>query len=229
MARKEPSKVKTIVKATIVISFLLALLFGSAGTFNWLEAWLFLILYLAAGVGGVIWLKRNDPDLLNERSKVKEDVKTWDKNIMLAYTFLIMIMLAVIGMDAVRFHWSQVPFVLKVFGFFCYIPAMVIIFLTMKHNAYLSKVVRIQEDRGHQVCTTGPYQYVRHPMYVGIILFMLNLPISLGSFYGLIPSFLIVLLFILRTSLEDKTLHKELPGYNEYAEKVRYKLIPGLW
>jgi len=148
---------------------------------------------------------------------------------MLVFTFLIMIMLAVTGIDAVRFHWSQVPFVLKAFGFFGYIPAMVIIFLTMIHNTYLSKMVRIQEDRGHQVCTTGPYKYVRHPMYVGVILFMLSLPISLGSFYGLIPSFLIVLLFILRTSLEDKTLHEELPGYKEYAKKVRNKLIPGIW
>jgi len=184
---------------------------------------------MAAAGGGVIWLKKNDPDLLKERLSTKKDVKAWDKKIMLAYIFLLILMFALIGFDAVRFRWSQMSFALKVVGFLGYIPVMIIIFLTMVHNTYLSKMVRIQEDRGHQICTTGPYQYIRHPMYIGIIIFIFCLPFSLGSFYALIPALLIIILFMLRTSLEDKTLHEELPGYKEYAQRVRYKLIPGIW
>ena len=99
----------------------------------------------------------------------------------------------------------------------------------MKENAFLSDVVRIQEDRGHTVCTTGPYRYVRHPMYVGVILIMICYPLSLGSLYTLIPAVIIVILFFIRTALEDKSLHEELTGYKDYAQNVRYRLIPGVW
>ncbi|MGD9347484.1 MAG: isoprenylcysteine carboxylmethyltransferase family protein, partial [Candidatus Aminicenantes bacterium] len=104
-----------------------------------------------------------------------------------------------------------------------------LVFWTMTQNRYLSEVVRIQKDRGHKVCTTGPYKYVRHPMYVGVIIFVICLPLALGSFFALITGLLIILVFLIRTWLEDKTLQNELPGYKEYAEEVRYKLIPGVW
>ncbi len=97
----------------------------------------------------------------------------------------------------------------------------------MKENTYLSHFVEIQE--GHTVITTGPYQYIRHPMYLAIILYSLTLPLALGSLYGLIPGGLLVLLIIIRTALEDRTLHNELAGYQEYASRVRYRLVPGLW
>lgn len=138
-------------------------------------------------------------------------------------------MLAVAGLDAVRFSWSRVPLALKILGFMGYIPAMIILFSVFAKNPFLSQLVRIQADRGHRVCATGPYKYVRHPMYVGIMISILCVPLSLGSFYALIPGSLIVFLFVLRTSLEDKTLYEELPGYREYAERVRYRLIPGIW
>ena len=110
-----------------------------------------------------------------------------------------------------------------------YIPGSAVAFWAMRENAFLSDVVRIQEDRGHTVCTTGPYRYVRHPMYVGVILIMICFPFSLGSLYTLIPAFIIVILFFIRTALEDKTLLEELPGYKEYAQRVRHRLIPGIW
>ncbi len=99
----------------------------------------------------------------------------------------------------------------------------------MRVNTYLSDAVRIQEDRGHKVCRTGPYKYVRHPMYTGIIFVMLCLPFALGSFFALIPAIIIVALFIIRTALEDKTLQEELLGYKEYTETARFRLFPGLW
>lgn len=219
-------KILRIIFAILLVFFLV---FGSAGTFRWPEAWAFLLLYFIAVGGIVIWLKINDPELLKERMSSKKDAKSWDKKIILVYTFLLMIMIATAGLDAVRFRWSHVPLSLKIVGFFGFVPTFFLVFWAMNENTYLSEVVRIQKDRGHRVCTTGPYKYVRHPMYAGVILIILCLPLALGSFYALIPGSLIILLFILRTFLEDKTLQDELPGYGDYARTVRYKLIPGIW
>ncbi len=226
---KEDSILVKIIKGVVTVFFMLALLFIPAGTLKWLEAWILLLFYFTAVSGVLIWMKIKAPDLLKERMSRNKEIKSWDKIIMTAYSFLLIILLAVAGLDAVRFGWSEVPLVLKALGFIGYIPALVFAFWAMKENAYSSDVVRIQEDRGHIVCTTGPYRYVRHPMYVGVILFVLCFPLSLGSLFSFIPASLIVVLFILRTSLEDKTLQEELPGYKEYAQTVRYRLMPGVW
>jgi protein-S-isoprenylcysteine O-methyltransferase Ste14 len=207
----------------------MALFFGSAGSFNWIEAWLFLFFYVIAVTAMVTWLKKNAPELLKERMSRKKDAKTWDKIILVAYSILVMIMLVVAGFDAIRYQWTHVPVGVRVLGFLGFIPAYMVIFWTMMENRYLSEAVRIQEERGHEVCTTGPYRYVRHPMYVGVIIFVICFPLALGSFIALFLSVLIIVVFLIRTLLEDKTLQKELPGYREYAEQVRYRLIPGIW
>jgi protein-S-isoprenylcysteine O-methyltransferase Ste14 len=229
MAEKKSSKLKDTIRVIVTIVFILAIIFVPAGTLNWPEAWLYLILYIFAVGGCLIWLKKNDPELLKERRSTRKDVKGWDKKIILAYTITLIIMLALAGLDAVRFRWSQMPLMLKVLGFLGFIPAVTLGFWAMKQNTYLAQYVRIQKERGHRVITTGPYKYVRHPMYVGVILFILCFPLALGSLYSFIPALIIVILFIIRTSLEDKTLQEELEGYQEYAKRVRYKLIPGIW
>jgi protein-S-isoprenylcysteine O-methyltransferase Ste14 len=220
---------KTTMKVIIGIIVLLLLLFGSAGTIYWIEAWILIIIYFIYVMGSFIWLKKNNPELLKERTSRRNEGKWWDKIILTIYTILLMFMLVICGIDAVRFHWSNLPLILKIIGFIGYIPSVIIIFLTIKENAYLSEVVRIQKDRSQQVVKTGPYKYVRHPMYSGIILMILFTPFALGSFIALIFSGLIIILFIIRTYLEDKTLQNELPGYKEYIKKVRYRLVPGLW
>jgi protein-S-isoprenylcysteine O-methyltransferase Ste14 len=229
MAEKKFSKLKDTVRIIAAIIFLLALIFVPAGTLNWPEAWLLLGLYFVAVAGCIMWLKKNDPELLKERRSIRKDVKTWDKNIIFVYTIFLLIMLVLASLDAVRFGWSRVPLVWKAFGFLGFIPGAAIGFWAMKQNTYLAHYVRIQKDRGHRVITTGPYKYVRHPMYVGIILFILCFPLALGSLYSFIPALIIVILFVIRTSLEDKTLQEELEGYQEYARRVRYKLIPGIY
>jgi len=229
VAPEEASKIKNIFRGIALLGSLMALFFGSAGTFNWPEAWLFLILYAVAVIGMVRWLKKHNPELLKERMSRRKDAKTWDKIILILYSLLVMMMLAVAGLDAIRYQWTHVPPVLKVLGFLGFIPAYMLIFWTMTQNRYLSEVVRIQEERGHEVCTTGPYQYVRHPMYVGVIIFVFCLPLALGSFFALFLSAPIIIVFLIRTSLEENTLQKELPGYKEYTEQVRYRLIPGVW
>jgi len=129
----------------------------------------------------------------------------------------------------VRFEWSAMPLTLHVIGAVLSIPAMIMPLWALSANAYLSTMVRIQDDRGHRVVTTGPYRYVRHPMYVGTIFFGLSIPLFLGSWWTFIPCCLIVGIFIIRTALEDQTLREELPGYAEYAQRVRYRLLPGVW
>lgn len=223
------SKKQTITRATLTILLLLAILFVPAGTFNWPEAWIFLLLYFTIVSGVLLWLKKNSPGLLKERTAEKKDTKSWDKAILTVYTLLLVAFFILTGLDAKRFGWSNVPVIVEVLGFLGYLPALGFAFWAMLENAYASNVVRIQEDRGHQVCTTGPYRIVRHPMYVGVIIAIICIPLSLGSYYALILSVLMIFLFILRTSLEDKTLQEELPGYKEYAQKVRYRLFPGLW
>ncbi|MBE0710963.1 MAG: isoprenylcysteine carboxylmethyltransferase family protein, partial [Candidatus Aminicenantes bacterium] len=104
-----------------------------------------------------------------------------------------------------------------------------IVLWAFRENAYLSAYVRIQTERGHTVCTTGPYRFVRHPMYLAVILSILCMSLFLGSLFSLIPAGLVVGLFVLRTSLEDRALQAELPGYAEYASKTRWKLIPNVW
>ena len=223
------SKAVIIGKAALSILFMLALFFVPAGTLEWPEAWLFIVFYLGAVSGLFLWMKKNSPGLLKERMAKKKASKGWDRKITTAYLFSLAGLVVVPGLDAVRFGWSGVPRIIRVLGFIGLIPGLVFAFWSMKENAFASNVVRIQEERGHTVCTSGPYRYVRHPMYLGIILFLLFFPLSLGSLYAYIPAFIIIVLFTIRTSLEDKTLRKELPGYHEYSLKVRHRLFPGVW
>ncbi len=223
------SKAMIIIKTVVTVLFMFAVLFIPAGTLNWPEAWIFLFFYLTAVTALMIWMKKKSPDLLKERMSRKKEAKSWDRKFLIAYCFTLIAMAIIPGLDAVRFRWSEVPLILKVLGFIGYIPSLGFAFWAVKENAYASDVVRIQEDRGHTVCTTGPYRHVRHPMYVGVIFFLLSFPLSLGSLYTFIPAFIIIILFIIRTSLEDRALQEELPGYTEYSQKVRYRLLPGVW
>jgi protein-S-isoprenylcysteine O-methyltransferase Ste14 len=223
------SKLKITIQTIFTSLFCLAALFIPAGTLNWPEAWLFISLYAIAVTAAILWMKKKAPGLLKERMKKKKDVKSWDNIFRAIYSIFLLVIIVLPGLDAVRFGWSNVPVAVKILAFIGYIPGAAIAFWAMRENAFLSDVVRIQDDRGHTVCTTGPYKYVRHPMYVGVILLMLCYPFSLGSLYTLIPAVIIVILFVIRTVLEDKTLQQELPGYKEYAQNVRYRLFPLIW
>ena len=229
MPGKTFSIVIKFVRLIFTVGLFLALFFVPAGTFKWTEAWILIAFYLVSVLGVIIWLKKNDPELLKERSQRKKNVKTWDRILIFVYVFFLMLLIVVAGLDAVRFHWSNVHVILKIIGFLGFIPGFILGFWAMRENTFLSDTVRIQEDRGHKVCQTGPYMYVRHPMYIGIIIAMLSLPLALGSLFAIIPAIIIVKLFILRTALEDKTLQKELPGYKEYTLAVRFRLFPRVW
>lgn len=233
MDNKNPSEARfsrgaSAVKIALSIAYV-ALIFIAAGTINWPEFWFFLGFYVATMSAFMIWLKKHDPGLLKERMSVRKDVKRWDRTIIGVYTIVLFVMFLIAPLDAVRFRWSRVPPTLRWVAFVGVLVSWIIVFWAFRENAFLSGFVRIQTDRGHSVCTTGPYAFIRHPMYLAMIVTVLCQPIFLGSLYSLIPAAIIIVLFVLRTSMEDRTLQKELPGYAEYAAKVRWKLIPKAW
>lgn len=215
-----------------IVFFALALLWP-AGSFFWWEAWVIIALVTVYGLGMTVYLLRYDPELLLERLKfvpVHQDQKAWDKVIMLMFFVAGISLYLVPGFDVVRFAWSEpLPLWLRVSAMVIHIPCFVLLIWVMRENTYLSQVVKIDEARDHHVITTGPYAVVRHPMYTVVIVLLFAMPVALGSRYALILSVLLTVLLIVRTYLEDRTLHDELDGYVEYATQTRYRLIPGIW
>ena len=212
-----------------VILVMDVLLFVPAGRLDWPAAWALSLLYGAFLLAYIIWGTLKAPDLLRERSRVAENVKIWDKVIMSIYTVLLVVIPVLAGLDVGRARWSQMPVAVQIAALAGIVLAGCLIFWTILANAYLGRMVRIQEDRGHQVATGGPYGYVRHPMYVGIILLFPCMALFLGSWWALVPALMVSGLMVIRTALEDRTLRAELPGYPDYARQVRYRLLPGVW
>ena len=134
-----------------------------------------------------------------------------------------------ISLDAVRFHWSPVPVWLQLLGAIILLCSFYLLFLTFRENSYLSTVVRIQEDRGQTVVSTGPYHTVRHPMYTAILVFAVGTSLLLGSWYGVLSGLVLMILLARRAMLEERTLRAELPGYAAYMVQVKYRLIPHIW
>jgi protein-S-isoprenylcysteine O-methyltransferase Ste14 len=207
-----------------------AILFGTAGTFHWPEAWIYIIIQFGWSVVLSVWLWNYDPELLKDRLKfMKKSAKGWDKVLTFVSMPFYIPYLVIPGFDAVRYQWSHVPVWAKIICFILVAVSFFWISWIMKENTYLSRFVEIQEERGHKVITTGPYRFVRHPMYIGSTVLLLVLPVALGSLYALIPVAFCIVIMIIRTYLEDKTLYKELEGYAEYAQKTKYRLLPGIW
>lgn len=220
---------KRITEVFATIAFQAAILFLSSWNLAWWEAWAYVASYLAMVMGLGIFLLRYNPQTIAERAE-NEGMKAWDKVVggLFAIMYFVGILL-VAGLDE-RFQWSPpLPLALQVVAMAVFVLGLALFGWAMVANAFFSKGVRVQEERGHAVCTTGPYRFARHPGYVGAILQTLALPFFLGSLWALIPAGLAVLFLIVRTALEDRTLHEELPGYAAYAQQVPYRLLPGVW
>ena len=225
--------IKIWLSLVVRMSLFAVALMWPAGTWHWWEAWVIVGLWAVYGVIMTFYLLRYDPALLVERLRLvplHKDQKTWDKVIMLLF-FIAGISLYIIpGFDVVRYAWSEpLPVWMRVLAMIIHLPCFVLLGWVMRENTYLSQVVKIDKERGHQVITTGPYALVRHPMYTVVIILLFAVPVALGSRYALILSVFLTLLLILRTYFEDRTLHAELEGYPDYAKCTRYRLIPGIW
>ena len=148
---------------------------------------------------------------------------------MAAASLLFIAWLILMPLDAMRFEWSEVPGWLQFLGALGLVLSLYVVFLTFRENAYLAPVVKLQEERGQSVVSTGPYRYVRHPMYSSMFLFFPATTLLLGSWWGLLLCLVLLGLLVWRTALEDRMLKNELAGYEEYPQSVRYRLIPRVW
>jgi len=209
--------------------FVLAL-FLPAGTLVWPAGWIFLILFFSFVTAISLWLLKYDPGLLKERlTMFSADQKTWDKIFFVLMEVCFLAWLVLMPLDAVRFRWSHMPGWLQIVGAIILVSSFFLFFLTFRANSYLSPMVRIQKDRGQTVISTGPYHYVRHPMYAAILLFVPGVALLLGSWYGLLTGLLVVGMVARRAVLEERTLRAELPGYDAYMAQVKYRFVPHVW
>ena len=203
-----------------------------AGDLGWWQAWLYSLLIVVAGTGGRIWAEHRHPGLMAERQNIEniQNAKAWDK--VLAPLMALSVgypMVVVAGLDH-RYDWSsEFPLWLIALGFILISLGYAFATWALAENRFFSSVVRIQTDRGHVVCDTGPYRVVRHPGYAGNILALPGIVLALGSVWTLIPAAVASIIAVIRTVLEDRTLQGELPGYRDYARRVRYRLIPWIF
>lgn len=225
-----------ISNAQIAARFLLAFIimaaafFGSSGTLLWPEAWLYIIAHLGYAFIMAAWMKLNDPELLGSRLRLfRKSAREWDKRIMALVVLLGIPYIILPGLDAVRFGWSSVPLPLQIIAFMAILASFWLIFRVMKANSFASPYVEVQRDRGHRVIDTGPYTHIRHPMYLAFVIFLFAFPLWLGSLWTLMLSILISCVVVLRITKEEETLIQELEGYAQYAERVRHRLLPGVW
>jgi protein-S-isoprenylcysteine O-methyltransferase Ste14 len=208
-----------------------ALLFVSAGTVLWPAGWVFLAMFFGSALTIVLWLAHHDPELLAERlaSPLRRGQPPWDKVFLAGASLLFIAWLILVPLDAMRFEWSEVPSWMQFLGALGVVLSFYVVFLGFRENTYLIPGVRLQEERGQSAVTTGPYRYVRHPMYSSMFLFFPASTLLLGSWWGLLLCLLLLGLLVWRIALEDRMLKNRLDGYNEYAQSVRYRLIPRLW
>ncbi|RCX33018.1 protein-S-isoprenylcysteine O-methyltransferase Ste14 [Thioalbus denitrificans] len=220
------------IRLVAVYLFIPLVLLVCGGDFGWCQAWVYSLLIVAAGPGGRLWAERRHPGLMAERQNMEkvQRAKAWDRVLAplmaLSVSFPPVI---VAGLDH-RFDWSpEFPLWLMVLGFLLIALGYAFAAWALIENRFFSSVVRIQVERGHVVCDSGPYRIVRHPGYAGNMLALPGMALALNSLWTLVPAAVALVIAVIRTALEDRTLQDELPGYRDYARRVRYRLIPGIY
>jgi protein-S-isoprenylcysteine O-methyltransferase Ste14 len=204
-------------------------LFLPAGTWAWPRGWLFLGVIVPALASIVVYLRRANPDVLPARLNRHDGTKSWDRWVVGTLRLLTPSAVPVAALDDGRFHWSEMPWGASALGYLFLAAGLAGWAWAESVNRFFEPTVRIQTDRGHTVVDTGPYALVRHPGYVAAFPLFLGVPLALGSHWALVPAVLASLTLVVRTALEDRTLRDELSGYKGYVERVRYRLVPGVW
>ncbi len=219
--------VKGIIKVTMFYLLLGVVLFAVSSRLDWWQAWSWLGIMV---LEYIIMLFILDPELLAERSGLKQGAKKWDLILAtLMSNFATIIIMLIASLDK-RFGWSQeISLYPTAAGIILVIAGCVLVTWSMYVNKFFAPLVRIQEDRSHTVCSSGPYRFIRHPGYAGAIITYIVTPHMLRTLWAFIPVGLILIDIVVRTALEDKTLQQELAGYREYSTKTRYRLLPRIW
>lgn len=217
---------KRLIQVAMSIILIALILLVSAGRIEWIYAWVYIVASVLVIIANAFIFP---PQLISERGRKKENVEKGDRLISGLIIFPWLAIYIVSGLDT-RFGWShELALWIHITGLIIFISGNALVSWAMISNIYFSTAVRIQYDRGHTVSSGGPYRYIRHPGYLGMIIYHLSTPIILGSLWALIPAGATVILFIIRTVFEDTTLKNKLEGYKEYTERIKYRLLQGIW
>jgi protein-S-isoprenylcysteine O-methyltransferase Ste14 len=221
---------KLLLQNTFFVVAMGALLFASAGTLHWPGAWAFLATSAVLGPACGLWLAKTDPVLLAERMRLtaRDEQPAADKKFMLVFAATALIWFVAMGLDR-RLHGSDVPITLQALGLAMYLLSTGFIMWVFHVNSFAAPVVKMQAARDHHVISSGPYAWVRHPMYSGVMLFFFGAPLLVGSWWGLALVPVFAVLFAVRAGIEERALVEGLPDYADYAARVRYRLLPGVW
>jgi protein-S-isoprenylcysteine O-methyltransferase Ste14 len=224
-------RTRLLVQTTLWLAAMGVLLFGPAGAWRWPQAWVFLAEQGLGGLAVGFWLLRHDPALLATRfaAPLRRDQPRWDRLFLLAVAAAFIAWLGLIGLDARRLAWSRLPLWGEVLGGVLIALGLLVVWETFRYNSFAAPQVRLQAERGHRVVSDGPYRLVRHPMYAGAILWLVGTPLLLGSWWGVAAVPLLVGGVAARIVGEERMLCAALPGYQAYARRVRFRLIPGVW
>lgn len=223
---------RQLVRLVVVYLLIPLILLICGGDLGWWQGWVYSMLVLVAGIGGRILAERRHPGLTAERQNMEKalSAKAWDRVLAPLMALSVSFPLVIVaGLDH-RFGWSiQFPLYFIFLGFLLISFGYAFAAWALIENRFFSSVVRIQVDRGHVVCDSGPYRIMRHPGYAGNMLALPGMVLALSSIWTLIPAVVAIIITVIRTVLEDRVLQDELPGYRDYAARVRYRLIPGIY
>jgi len=214
------------VKALVVV--FVGFIFVNARRLGWTLGWIYVGMVAATLTINLACLLRWNPELIRRRMRFGKFTKVWDMVWAVLFA-LAMITIYVVAVKGGRAGVSRDPGAAWLLGLAIFAPGWTLVIWSMVVNPFFEKTVRIQTDHGHRVIDTGPYAYIRHPGYLGFAGWILSTPLLLASTEAFVPALVAVGLLVIRTALEDRTLHAELPGYAEYATRVRFRLIPGVW
>ena len=208
---------------------LFALVFLPAGSIGWRPGWIFIVVLLVAFGTSALVIARVNPVIYRARSRFQPGTKAWDKRLLAVLLPAMVAILPVAALDAGRFHWTAVsPWIVGV-GYAALLAGIAVTGWAQAVNPFFEPGVRIQSERDQRVIDTGPYRLVRHPGYLSALLLFAGMALALGSYWALVPAAAASALLVVRTALEDRLLHAELAGYEAYARRVRWRLIPGVW
>lgn len=208
---------------------LMALIFVPAGSLGWRPGWVFVAVLIAAFGTSAAVLARVNPVIYRARSRFQPGTKAWDKTLLAVMLPAMVAILPVAALDSGRVHWSHVSDWVIPLGYVLVIGGIAVTVWAQAVNPFFEPGVRIQSERNQRVVDSGPYRFVRHPGYVAAIILFAGMALALGSWWALVPAAMASILLIIRTSWEDRLLQAELPGYADYARRVRSRLLPGVW
>jgi protein-S-isoprenylcysteine O-methyltransferase Ste14 len=222
---------RLVLQSAVWLALMGLLLFIPAGNWRWPQAWTFPTIFAVGAIGFSVWLLPRDPVLLAARlgPLVQRGQPIWDQVFLVTFVLVWCAWLVLMALDAQRWHTSDMPPLLNVAGAALVIAGFVATLFVFRENTFAAPVVRVQDERAHRVIDSGPYAFVRHPMYAAALLYLLGMPLLLGSWYGLLVVPLFVAGMAPRAVFEERLLQRNLPGYADYMCRVRYRLIPGLW